>query len=45
LGDTVIGTDGAWIDHFTGARIRSEAQTILASSALKRLPVAVLCAE
>jgi (1->4)-alpha-D-glucan 1-alpha-D-glucosylmutase len=45
LGDTVIRTEGVWIDHFTGTRIRSEAQTILASSALQRLPVAVLSAE
>jgi (1->4)-alpha-D-glucan 1-alpha-D-glucosylmutase len=45
LGDTVIGCDGVWIDHFTGTRIRCEAQTILASSALERLPVAVLRAE
>jgi maltooligosyltrehalose synthase len=45
LSDTVIRTDGVWIDHFTGTRIRSEAQTILASSALERLPVAVLGAE
>ena len=45
LGDTVIRTDGVWIDHFTGARIRSEAQSILASAALERLPVAVLRAE
>jgi (1->4)-alpha-D-glucan 1-alpha-D-glucosylmutase len=45
FGDTVIAADGAWIDHFTGARIRSEARTILAAAALERLPVAVLCAE
>ena len=45
LGDTVVHTDGVWIDQFTGARIRSEAQTILVSAALERLPVAVLCAE
>jgi (1->4)-alpha-D-glucan 1-alpha-D-glucosylmutase len=45
LGDTVIACDGVWIDHFTGTRIRSEAQTILASAALERLPVAVLRAE
>jgi (1->4)-alpha-D-glucan 1-alpha-D-glucosylmutase len=45
LGDTVIHTDGVWIDHFTGARIRSEAQSILAAAALDRLPVAVLSAE
>ena len=45
LGDTLIRTEGVWIDHFTGTRIRSEAQTILASSALERLPVAVLSAE
>ena len=43
--DTMIRTDGVWIDHFTGTRIRSEAHTILVSSALERLPVAVLCAE
>ncbi len=45
LGDTVVRTEGVWIDHFTGTRIRSEAQTILVSSALERLPVAVLSAE
>jgi len=45
LSDTIIRTDGVWIDHFTGTRIRSEAQTILASAALERLPVAVLSAE
>ena len=45
LGDTAIRTEGVWIDHFTGARIRSEMHTILASSALERLPVAVLSAE
>ena len=45
FGDTVIRTDGVWIDQFTGARLRSEAHAILASSALERLPVAVLCAE
>ncbi len=45
LGDTVIHTEGVWIDHFTGTRIRSEAQSILVSAALERLPVAVLSAE
>jgi (1->4)-alpha-D-glucan 1-alpha-D-glucosylmutase len=45
LGDTVIQTDGVWINHFTGERIRSEAQSILAAAALERLPVAVLSAE
>jgi (1->4)-alpha-D-glucan 1-alpha-D-glucosylmutase len=45
LGNTVIHTEGIWIDHFTGTRIRSEAQSILASAALERLPVAVLRAE
>lgn len=45
FGDTAVRTEGVWIDHFTGARIRSEAQTILVSSALERLPVAVLGAE
>jgi len=45
LGDTVVHTEGVWIDHFTGARIRSEAHSILAAAALERLPVAVLSAE
>jgi (1->4)-alpha-D-glucan 1-alpha-D-glucosylmutase len=45
FGDTIIRTDGIWIDHFTGTRIRSEAHSILASTALERLPVAVLSAE
>jgi (1->4)-alpha-D-glucan 1-alpha-D-glucosylmutase len=45
FGDTAIRTEGVWIEQFTGARIRSELQTILASSALERLPVAVLSAE
>jgi (1->4)-alpha-D-glucan 1-alpha-D-glucosylmutase len=45
LGDTVVHTDGVWINHFTGERIRSEAGSILAAAALERLPVAVLSAE
>jgi (1->4)-alpha-D-glucan 1-alpha-D-glucosylmutase len=45
LGGTVIHTDGVWINHFTGERIRSEAGSILAAAALERLPVAVLNAE
>jgi (1->4)-alpha-D-glucan 1-alpha-D-glucosylmutase len=45
FGDTVIRTDSAWIDQFTGVRIASEAQTIAVSAVLARLPVAVLCPE
>lgn len=45
FGETTIAVDGAWIDQFTGTRIVGEAQTILVSAALARLPVAVLGAE
>jgi (1->4)-alpha-D-glucan 1-alpha-D-glucosylmutase len=45
FGDTTIRVDGAWIDQFTGERSTSEAQTILASTVLAQLPVAVLAAE
>lgn len=45
FGDTTIRNEGGWIDQLTGARVTSEAQTILVSAALARLPVAILGAE